>query len=1014
LRDIPDGWDPHKTLDFAKAVFSGIVAEETARTKKEEDVRTKFLNQQIDQAYSKLEKIKVNPDSFSQLVKDNLAKDLNELQSDLHKIHDYKGERLAKLAQQKWYNEGEKSNKYFLGILNMRQNQKLIQELIDEEGNILKEKKEVEEHVRKFYEDLYNNSKCQVDIKDNSLKEKIDDYFRLAPKLKEESSKALDAVLTIDELEKALKSCKDSTPGPDGISYAFYKKFWHIWGKIIQEAWTYSMDMGILNMSNRMSIITLLPKEGKDEKKISNWRPISLSNCDLKICTKALAIRLGTHSEEIIHSNQTAYVPGRSVMDNLRTLQYYARQKLDKIGDRIIISLDAKKAFDSINHKFIDTTLEKYGFGQYFRDAIKMLYSELKAEVMVNGWRTKAINIRNGVKQGDALSCILFILCIDPLLRTLNSKSHISVTGMENDIAFAYADDINAIAKDNPESVKNIFIEYETEILRIKNDHLQTAANSGSSIQQPESRAIIQRGRKARKTTMTPHRGVNQRYPINTQTDEEKVYITNYNNECLHLKEKKEIKICGITITPDTEAHINKNITSKIEKLKTQLNKWKCRNLTILGKILIVKTFGLSQIIYNMQCCVFPPEELKRINDAILDFIWKKKDHKKRVERIARINAIKPVDKGGIGMPDIETLQESLALRQAIRAAYTLHPIKKIQQNMISPGLRPINTNEEISSLAQKTIIDLALDQLMKSEKKDLTWVRTIKLTDLYKILKVNGMAMLYAKKLEENGLTTIQQILGNNEENFKSKIQLATSQLNKKYPDLKKVVLDLTLPTLEFRLTSEFGPVTLDGSVTVKSLRSCILGKRKDINNPIVIERYYPEIAVCHKKMLIALQQIARLTSVKLRDRAIRSLNGNIVTGKSLFEMKISEDSSCRHCGQLDDRNHAILECEVARKGWENFRKLYYKISGKKWEITLTNVLGIGDNYNSQILTTLIIEMQRQILRRDLDGPVNRKWIINMIKNITEVGRKARNRIMKAAWDRLNDKLKEYIRREK
>jgi hypothetical protein len=415
-----------------------------------------------------------------------------------------------------------------------------------------------------------------------------------------------------------------------------------------------------------------------------------------------------------------------------------------------------------------------------------------------------------------------------------------------------------------------------------------------------------------------------------------------------------------------------------------------------------------------MQCCVFPPEELKRINDAILDFIWKKKDHKKRVERIARINAIKPVDKGGIGMPDIETLQESLALRQAIRAAYTLHPIKKIQQNMISPGLRPINTNEEISSLAQKTIIDLALDQLMKSEKKDLTWVRTIKLTDLYKILKVNGMAMLYAKKLEENGLTTIQQILGNNEENFKSKIQLATSQLNKKYPDLKKVVLDLTLPTLEFRLTSEFGPVTLDGSVTVKSLRSCILGKRKDINNPIVIERYYPEIAVCHKKMLIALQQIARLTSVKLRDRAIRSLNGNIVTGKSLFEMKISEDSSCRHCGQLDDRNHAILECEVARKGWENFRKLYYKISGKKWEITLTNVLGIGDNYNSQILTTLIIEMQRQILRRDLDGPVNRKWIINMIKNITEVGRKARNRIMKAAWDRLNDKLKEYIRREK
>jgi hypothetical protein len=79
--------------------------------------------------------------------------------------------------------------------------------------------------------------------------------------------------------------------------------------------------------SNLTSAITLLPKEGKNLELISNWRPISLTNCDLKIVTKAYAIRLAAVADTIIHSNQSAYIPGRSVMDNLRAIKELAKKR---------------------------------------------------------------------------------------------------------------------------------------------------------------------------------------------------------------------------------------------------------------------------------------------------------------------------------------------------------------------------------------------------------------------------------------------------------------------------------------------------------------------------------------------------------------------------------------------------------------------------------------------------------------------------------------------------------------
>jgi hypothetical protein len=253
----------------------------------------------------------------------------------------------------------------------------------------------------------------------------MDNFYKHCPKLTKDQAESVDSELTLVDLLNALKNCKDSAPGPDGIPYSVYKKYWTIAGPIILESWKYSTKNQSLPPSHYESIITLLPKEGKDTSDIKNWRPITLSNCDSKIITKALSVKVSKVLDSILDVSQTAYIPGRSVADNLRANFFMKNHCIKKNIDSVLISLDAKKAFDSVDHKYIEVTLRAYGFGDGFVNIFKTLYKDIKARILINGFQSESIDIKRGVKQGYALSCAIFIICIDPLLRNLNNSKYV-------------------------------------------------------------------------------------------------------------------------------------------------------------------------------------------------------------------------------------------------------------------------------------------------------------------------------------------------------------------------------------------------------------------------------------------------------------------------------------------------------------------------------------------------------------------------------------------------------------
>ena len=118
----------------------------------------------------------------------------------------------------------------------------------------------------------------------------------------------------------------------------------------------------------------MIEKKDKDKRKISNWRPISLINVDVKIGSKAIDLRLQTVLPRIIHHNQHGYVKGRTINDAIRTIDdilvYTERYGIN--GK--MLAIDFQKAFDSVNRNFLFSTLAALNFGSSFIQWIQTFY----------------------------------------------------------------------------------------------------------------------------------------------------------------------------------------------------------------------------------------------------------------------------------------------------------------------------------------------------------------------------------------------------------------------------------------------------------------------------------------------------------------------------------------------------------------------------------------------------------------------------------------------------------------
>ncbi len=155
---------------------------------------------------------------------DTVEKAATSLKSKLTEPRKKFCDTMAFVSRAKWFEYGEKSNKFFLNLIRSRQNQKLIGKIRNKEKEFVGQD-QVSKGITEFHRDLYSSQPTKLKNEDN--------FYENCPKLTEEQAKFLDNDLTLKELHEALSTCKESSPGPDGIPYMIYKKYWKLMGPII-------------------------------------------------------------------------------------------------------------------------------------------------------------------------------------------------------------------------------------------------------------------------------------------------------------------------------------------------------------------------------------------------------------------------------------------------------------------------------------------------------------------------------------------------------------------------------------------------------------------------------------------------------------------------------------------------------------------------------------------------------------------------------------------------------------
>ena len=665
---------------------------------------------------------------------------------------------------------------------------------------------------------------------------------------------------------------------------------------MIEECWL----SGQFPVSMNTGMLTLIHK-ADDHDNLKNFRPISLTNCDYKIIAFVFAERLQNIIAEIINTDQSGYIRGRYIGCNVRNIiDIYDFTETFNLGGAMI-SIDFEKAFDTLEHDFIYKALEKFNFGPQFITWMKIFYAQPVFRVKNNGWISGLHTMTRGIRQGCPMSALLFIISIELLACDIRNDKSIKgiLFGKYEHKICQYADDATILVRD---------IESIPLVMKCIDKFSRFA---GPALNLKKTKGIW--------LGCLKNLGIRLKYNI--------VWTGN------------PVKCLGIYIGHNANKCYKANWTDKIVNIERLLMIWSKRNLSLFGKIQVIKTYALSKVIFP--ATMLPTSEIivKKISVLFHNFLWGKRD---KIKRSITSNS---VESGGIGMPDIEQFFYSLKAGWVIRMANLTGKWKAGFEEFASrlgityEYLLKMNFGNRKSASFLKQNNSFYVDVIIAFNRcKTIIPLVKMNVSDIlnepiwgnnlftYKDQCLLFKEMLDSKILFVKDLINEKGCLKSEHELFQE-IKVKTNIVEQLYI-LKNAVLK-KLRTFDFsispyvKINHNIKTILHDDKLhKIKKLKSSffykILNKKSNNNNMESI--FSREFAIERRNctwVKIYTQKIKNITIIKLKEFNFKLLHNIVPCGKILSKWKPNISENCELCNEIETTKHMLYDCIKCAEIW-------------------------------------------------------------------------------------------------
>uniref|UniRef100_A0A803NVA0 CCHC-type domain-containing protein n=1 Tax=Cannabis sativa TaxID=3483 RepID=A0A803NVA0_CANSA len=280
------------------------------------------------------------------------------------------------ISKQFWLNSGDKNSKYFHSVASSRKRSNSLSQLMDNNGVWVNWETGLQHVITGYFQDLFQSSNINLSSVLNGVR----------PTITCDQNNELLEPISEDEVRKALFQMHlDKSPGPDGMTPAFYQKHWSIVGADVVQFVRDFFVIGKFSDSINDTHIVLIPKK-KNPSHMSDMRPISLCNVLYKIASKVVANRMKGVLNHTI--SKPSALSGRLISDNVTVAfeaMHYLKRKTNGKKGYMALKLDMSKAYDRVEWRFLDSILRVMGFSDRWINLTLSCVNSVRYHVINSG-----------------------------------------------------------------------------------------------------------------------------------------------------------------------------------------------------------------------------------------------------------------------------------------------------------------------------------------------------------------------------------------------------------------------------------------------------------------------------------------------------------------------------------------------------------------------------------------------------------------------------------------------------